>query len=285
MSNRWRISIMLASLISLVFAVPALAGGWAVITLDELPSSVVAGEPVTIGFTVLQHGRTPMTGLTPTITANLYKEQEFVVEAEPQGKPGHYSATVTFPKEGKWRWSIQAFTMDQRMPMLTVAAPTVTAAEAPDLKAEPVPSLAIPMVLTGMAVMALGLAAAIFGLRRRSRPIMAFTVLCFLAGIVLLLAGADRTSAVEAQSKSDVEVLKSAEDVSLSQVELGRDLFIAKGCITCHYNSRAGSPSDYWTIELGAPDLSRYSSDPTILFIRLKDPRQPGPIPKYQTWI
>src|SRR5512145_1930884 len=120
MFTRIRNAWWLALLLSLLFVVPVFAGGWAVITLDELPTNVVAGEPLTIGFTVLQHGRTPLDGLAPTITANLYKEQEFVVHAEPGDKPGHYTATLTFPKEGEWRWSIQAF-MDQPMPMLTVA--------------------------------------------------------------------------------------------------------------------------------------------------------------------
>ncbi|HJS18912.1 MAG TPA: FixH family protein, partial [Anaerolineales bacterium] len=110
MFSRVRLSLALALLLSLLITLPALAGGWAVITLDELPSNVVAGEPLTIGFTVLQHGKTPMTGLEPTITANLFKDEEFVVIAEPEGKPGHYTATLTFPKEGDWQWSIQAFT-------------------------------------------------------------------------------------------------------------------------------------------------------------------------------
>ena len=89
MVSRFGISIGLALLLALVFAFPAFGGGWAVITLDELPTNVTAGEPLTIGFTVLQHGKTPMSGLDPTITANLEKEQEFVVPAEPEGEPGH----------------------------------------------------------------------------------------------------------------------------------------------------------------------------------------------------
>jgi hypothetical protein len=96
---RFRIALGLALLLSLVFAIPAFAGGWAVITLDELPTGVVADEPLTIGFTVLQHGKTPMDGLNPTVTANLYKDEFFTVNAEPDGKPGHYTATLTFPKE------------------------------------------------------------------------------------------------------------------------------------------------------------------------------------------
>ena len=97
MFSRCHISIVLALLLSLVFAVPVFAGGWAVITLDELPSNSVAGEPLRIGFTVLQHGRTPMTNLEPTVTAGLALDEKLVVYAEPEGKPGHYVATLTFP--------------------------------------------------------------------------------------------------------------------------------------------------------------------------------------------
>ena len=273
MFTRSRISLILVLLASLIFAAPAFAGGWAVITLDEMPSNVVAGEPLTIGFTVLQHGRTPMVGLTPTITANLYKDQEFVVKAEPEGKTGHYTATVTFPKEGEWRWSIQAFTMDQTMPMLSVAAPIAAEVSAPNAaKTEPAPVSASPTVVVSVAVLVLGLVGAVIGIRRRNRLVLGLTALCLVVGTVLLAAGAGTTSEVEAQSKSEADAVKAADAPSLAEVELGKDLFIAKGCITCHYNSRAGSSSEYWTIEMGAPNLSNYSSDPQILFIRLKDP-------------
>ena len=59
--------------------------------------------------------------LYPTINAKLSSGETMSVSAEPNGKPGHYLATLTFPKEGSWEWSIQAFTMDQPMPVLDVA--------------------------------------------------------------------------------------------------------------------------------------------------------------------
>jgi hypothetical protein len=272
MFNRSRIALVIALLISLVLAVPVFAGGWAVITLDELPTGVVAGEPLTIGFTVLQHGKTPMTDLSPIIVANLHKDTEFKIIAEEEGKPGHYTATLTFPREGEWSWSIQAFTMDQKMPMLTVAAPAVAASNPPVVIEETAASFASPMILVSAAVLALGLAGAFVGVRRRSRPLLALTALCLLAGVVLLIAGAGATSDVEAQAKSEVAVVESEGESSLSQVEYGRQLFIAKGCITCHVNTRAASRSEYWTIEMGATNLSNFSASPEILFIRLKDP-------------
>ena len=63
--------IALTLLLALMFTVPVLAGGWATVTLDEYPTDMVAGEAFKIGFTVLQHGVTPVTGITPIITGTL----------------------------------------------------------------------------------------------------------------------------------------------------------------------------------------------------------------------
>jgi len=112
MLSRFRRALLLVTIFTFAFAIPVFAGGWAVISLDELPVGVVAGEPYTVGFTVLQHGRTPMTDLSPTVTARIAKGEILTFFAEPQGKPGHYMATLTFPTNGEWEWSIQAFTMD-----------------------------------------------------------------------------------------------------------------------------------------------------------------------------
>jgi len=268
MFSRSRFSIALAIVLSLVFVLPVLAGGWAVITLDELPTGIVAGEPFTVGFTVLQHGKTPMTGLEPTITANLYKETEFVVDAEPEGKPGHYTATLTFPKEGQWRWSIQAFSMDQAMPMLSVVAPSVASANQSAVKTEPVaPSIPWLLIVRGVAIGG-GLVGAALTFRKRSRLGMALTAACLVIGVASFMTGA-AVPAVEAQSESSS---KASGEPSISQVDLGRQLFVAKGCITCHYNSKVANSSEYWTIDMGAPNLSTFSAIPEVLRLRLKDP-------------
>jgi hypothetical protein len=126
MSPRFSISLALALLTVLVFVFPAFAGGWAIITLDELPVDVVAGQPLQIGFTVRQHGVTPLGGLDATIMAHLPFEELLTVHAKPEGEQGHYTATLTFPKEGNWEWSIQAFTMEQEMAVLSVGSAAAT---------------------------------------------------------------------------------------------------------------------------------------------------------------
>jgi len=163
MFSRFRIALGLTLLIAVAFTIPVFAGGWAVITLDTLPTGVAASVPLTVGFTVRQHGKTPMADLTPTITAALSSADTFVVKAKPEGKIGHYTATLTFPKEGNWSWSIQAFTMDQAMPMLSVAAPIVASATAAPSKANPI-SL---MMVARTSALVIGLAGLLVAFQRR----------------------------------------------------------------------------------------------------------------------
>jgi cytochrome c2 len=264
---RSRISLLLAIFLSLLITYPAFAGGWAVITLDELPSGAVAGEPLTIGFTVRQHGRTLMTGLYPKVTAIL-GEEKLVFPAEAEGGPGHYTATLTLPKAGDWQWAIEAFTMYQPMPKLSVVAPDGIAGVAAK---NPVPgsSSASAVVPVSLAVLALGLVMAIFGFRRQSRQLMVLTVVCLVVGFALLAVGTGVISSDNAKAKSEF-----SGNSSLSQVEFGRQLFLAKGCITCHSNNKASGSSQYMTIGMGAPDLSKFSASPESLRLRLKDPTQ-----------
>jgi len=265
---RIRIALGIALLIAIALAFPVFAGDWAVIPLDEFPTGVVAGEPLTIGFTVLQHGRTPMEDLEPTVTAQLSFKEKFVVNAEPEGKAGHYVATLVFPKQGNWEWSIQAFTMDQVMPVLNVAAPALATVNQPVVKTEPAAGSVSLLSAARILALALGLIGLGVAFRRKSRLAMVLTVSCLLIGVGSFMTGAIIPE-VEAQGKSSSEVAGSS---SASQIELGRQLFIAKGCITCHVNSKIPGGNAYRTIEMGAPDLSKFSASPEALRLRLKDP-------------
>ncbi len=270
MFSRFRLSIALALLLTLAFVVPVFAGGWAVITLDSLPTGVVAGEPITVGFTVLQHGITPMTGLDPTVTATLLREDQFVVHAEAQGKPGHYAATLTFPKEGEWQWSVQAFSMDQVMPTLTVAAPVVASKSEAATKAESVQTASIsPLWIVRALAFGIGALGLIVAFRRKSRLAVALTALCLAVGVGSLFMGST-VPAAEAESKAQVEEVASVPVVS--QVELGGQLFVAKGCITCHVNRKISNSHEYMTIEMGATNLTAFTASPEVLRVRLKDP-------------
>ncbi|MBI4219902.1 MAG: hypothetical protein HY682_07165 [Chloroflexi bacterium] len=127
---RWVAAVLLV-LTGALLAGTALAGGWAIVKLDALPNDVVAGEPVSIGFTVLQHGRTPAPGLNPLIKAVHVPSGETIEgPARAQGEPGHYVAEITLPVSGSWSWSINAYSGDHPMPPLTVLSPEISPASA-----------------------------------------------------------------------------------------------------------------------------------------------------------
>ena len=61
------LTLTLAALLAL--AAPALAGGWAIVTLDTLPREARAGETLHLGFMVRQHGKTPINDVSPYLLA------------------------------------------------------------------------------------------------------------------------------------------------------------------------------------------------------------------------
>lgn len=108
-----KIGTLLTLVILLATASAALAGGWAVVTLDAPPGEIRAGEAWAVGFTVLQHGQMPVhkldatTPVQPLLMArNLDAGRRVEVLATPTDEVGHFTAEVTFPVEGEWTWTI-----------------------------------------------------------------------------------------------------------------------------------------------------------------------------------
>lgn len=97
--------VPLSALLALVAAAPALAGGFATVGLSSTPEGVVPGKPWTVDITVLQHGRAPMTGLTPVLRIHSGgTTREFAAKAT--GTPGTYRVVVVFPKAGHWSYDV-----------------------------------------------------------------------------------------------------------------------------------------------------------------------------------
>lgn len=104
-----KIVFLLGLLILLIFALPALAGGWVVITVEELPVEIKAGEPVELNFMIRQHGETPTHAAKPFLEAyDTASGTRIRVEAEKLLEIGRYTARITFPVSGQWTWSINA---------------------------------------------------------------------------------------------------------------------------------------------------------------------------------
>jgi hypothetical protein len=92
-------------LAALALPATATAGGWATVALSSTPAGSAPGKPWSVELTVLQHGRTPLDGVQPTITiAQGTGTRTFT--AAPAGRPGVYRATVVFPTAGRWQYRI-----------------------------------------------------------------------------------------------------------------------------------------------------------------------------------
>ena len=101
-------------------------GGWAVITVDDLPDYAEAGKPVTLSYVVRQHGITLLSGLSATVEARS-GSAVLHASAKPLGS-GHYSAQLALPTAGDWTITIRSGFMRSEVTLLPLAvvAPKTT---------------------------------------------------------------------------------------------------------------------------------------------------------------
>ncbi len=258
--------IGLAILLATAFTGTVLAGGWAVITLDELPGEVEANQPLEIGFMVRQHGVTPLSDQSPVIKAHLVgSKKSVIVVASDEGEEGHYAATLTLPQAGEWEWSIEAFGGAQPMPSLTVVDSPVAVTEN-----KPVTSSPISLSLLAGGVGLLSVFGGLLALQRKVRWAAAFVVIGLLVSGIGFVSAAGQPRVVATNKVKDVPVVSSD-----SQVEQGRDLFIAKGCMLCHSHTETNNIREYG-VDIG-PNLTDLTFAPEYLRLWLKDPSSVKP--------
>ena len=94
--------ILIAFLLLPFVATELYAGGWAIVTVNDLPEYAASGKPVSLTFTVRQHGVTRLSGLKPTLRATAPGHAKVTAYADPTGRSGEYSATLTFRQPGAW---------------------------------------------------------------------------------------------------------------------------------------------------------------------------------------
>jgi len=105
----------------LLAGIAASPGGWAVITVEDLPDYVVAGQPVTLTFSVRQHGVTLLSGLKGRVEAEAGR-LEATVAAAPGNAAGRYTATMTFPQAGEWTITIHSGFGDSKLALVPLQA-------------------------------------------------------------------------------------------------------------------------------------------------------------------
>jgi hypothetical protein len=177
MARRSIFAFGLVVLAMLALAAPALAGGWAIVTLDSLPRELRAGENIQLGFMVLQHGKTPTNRdldgnpLTPVLKAikqagagtTAAKTAETIhVAARQQGATGHYVVDVVFPSDGSWAWQIEVptyFVQDSPGGQNAAIFAPLTVLPAPDPAPAPAPATTSWLGLSPAALRWAGVAA------------------------------------------------------------------------------------------------------------------------------
>ena len=103
-----RTTILRVLLLALLpLSLVAAFGGWAAITVEDLPEYVVARQPLDLSFMVRQHGVRPLSGLSPTVEVKSGSRQ-LTVAAVPAGETGQYTARLTVPEPGRWTITIHS---------------------------------------------------------------------------------------------------------------------------------------------------------------------------------
>jgi cbb3-type cytochrome c oxidase subunit III len=115
-------------------AIAVLLGGWAVVTVEDLPDYIVAGQPEVLTFTVRQHGVRPLPGFAPTVDARSGALEERV-PATPERAAGQYTASITVPQAGAWTFTIHSGFLS--------SAATLVPVEAVDAGSRTVPLLSL----------------------------------------------------------------------------------------------------------------------------------------------
>jgi YtkA-like len=98
--------LTLAAVGALAVAGTASAGGWATAGVSQPPENPTAGSTWDAKITILQHGQTPLVGISPTISLVGTGGQRETFTTTATDEPGVYLAKVKFPAAGSWSYEV-----------------------------------------------------------------------------------------------------------------------------------------------------------------------------------
>ena len=104
--RRLTLSLAVFAFALAALATPALAGGWAVTTFDDMPGQIVSGKEYALGYIIRQHGATPINVDKTEIVAVAVSGRTLSFPGKSDGVIGHYVATVFFPAGGTYTWQV-----------------------------------------------------------------------------------------------------------------------------------------------------------------------------------
>lgn len=104
--NRRTLAVALP-LLAAVPLVAAFAGGWATITVENLPDYLVAQRPTNMTFSIRQHGMELMRDVQPGIEARS-GAAVYRAKAVATNRAGYYTAKLEVPNPGDWTITIKS---------------------------------------------------------------------------------------------------------------------------------------------------------------------------------
>jgi cytochrome c2 len=106
---------------------PSSMGGWAVISVQDLPDFAVPGRSFDLVFSVTQHGVKPLGDLSPTVEFTGGDDRRGV-PAVATAEAGMYRATLNFPRAGDWTVTINSGFGSSRVTLVPITAVQVAGA-------------------------------------------------------------------------------------------------------------------------------------------------------------
>ena len=114
-------------------AVPAAFGGWAVITVQDVPEYLRVGQATTLEFTIRQHGQRYMDDRSPSVTVRKAGSDGAAdaqrLAAVHTSQPGQYAVTFTPADTGSVEVTIDSDWGSSRVTLLPI--PALAAGQAP----------------------------------------------------------------------------------------------------------------------------------------------------------
>jgi len=104
-------------------------GGWAAITVEDLPDYGVARQAMNLTFTVRQHGVEKLRNLEPRVEARASGAATAAAVAQPGKDAGQYTARLVLPQAGEWTITIRSGFGNSRVTLvpMQVIEPTAPA--------------------------------------------------------------------------------------------------------------------------------------------------------------
>jgi mono/diheme cytochrome c family protein len=108
---------------AMMLSAAAWYGGWATITVENLPDQLIAGEPYNLTFSIRQHGHDLLADLNPYVELKS-KGGETRARAVATNKAGYYTATINVPEPGNWSANIESSFGRSNLKLMPIAAVT-----------------------------------------------------------------------------------------------------------------------------------------------------------------